>query len=315
MQRLIVPKFLLLIGLSLLACSNRAAATGGPLWELRMNTGMEQTRGTLQWSIGGGSGPDILSELTYGELQFRRFHLNAELAWQQGWLSDNALLLEFSSGEASEGKVQDSDYQGDGRTGEYSRSYSSARGSSMSDLGLGLARQFRLGRGLVVTPMLGVALKQQRMLMTEGVQALDTANPQRVGPFRHSLNSRYEALWRQYWMGLRWGVENAGQHLALDVRALWLDYSAVADWNLRNDFAHPKSFSQGARGSGYSVQLEYRLQISSVASFWLQYYRQDWQTDPGQDRVYFATGGRSDSRLNGVSWQATGVTTGLNLRF
>ena len=58
MQRLIVPKFLLLIGLSLLACSNRAAATGGPLWELRMNTGMEQTRGTLQWSIGGGSGPD-----------------------------------------------------------------------------------------------------------------------------------------------------------------------------------------------------------------------------------------------------------------
>ncbi|RLT97337.1 hypothetical protein [Ketobacter sp.] len=285
-------------------------------YDLELNTGMGNSQGTLQWNIAGGNdGPNILSELTYKDVNFRQFTMASTLRLHRGWLAQHEVFASFSHGAANQGTVQDSDYDGDNRSGEYSRSYSSAVDSKMTDFSLGLARRVQLDAFQVIKPMVGFSRKTQNMLMTEGVQTINTDDPAAIGPFRGTLNSSYDTTWDSLWLGLGWSLETRHHQLGLAARFEWLDYSAVADWNLRSDFAHPKSFSQRATGNGYSVSLDYSYHFNQTISMWLSWQQKDWKTDPGQDTVYFADGSRGSTQLNEVSWQESGISTGMILRF
>jgi len=286
------------------------------VYDIEFNTGVGNSQGTLQWNIAGGSdGPNILSELTYKDVNFRQFNMSSLLRFHRGWLANHELLVDFSTGTANEGTVQDSDYDGDNREDEYSRSYSSAVDSSMTDISVGLARRYPISDFQVLKPMMGFTSKKQNMLMTEGVQTINTDNPTAVGPFRNTLKSSYDTQWNVYWVGMGWGLETRDHRLNLIAKYQWLDYSAEADWNLRSDFAHPKSFEQNATGAGYNLGINYAYQFSNLVSLWIDWHMTDWSTDPGQDTVFFADGSRGRTQLNEVSWEETGISTGLVLRF
>ena len=287
-----------------------------PAYDLEFNTGLGNSQGTLQWNIAGGNdGPNVLSELTYRDVNFRQFTMASTLKVYRGWLADHEVFVGFSTGTANEGTVQDSDYDGDNRTQEYSRSYSSAVDSTMTDFSIGLARRIPVDRYQVIKPMAGYSHKSQNMLMTEGLQTINTDNPDAIGPFRGTLNSTYDTSWDSFWVGIGWGFESQHHNLAVSARYEWLDYSAVADWNLRSDFAHPKSFEQNAPGTGYGLSLDYSFQVNRTVSLWLSWQQKDWKTDPGQDTVYFANGSRGTTDLNEVSWKESGISTGMILRF
>lgn len=285
-------------------------------FDVDFHTGVGNSQGTLQWNIAGGNnGPNILSELTYKDVNFRQFSMASTIRFHRGWLADHEVSADFTTGTANEGTVQDSDYDGDNRSGEYSRSYSSAIDSSMSDFSIGIARRIHLSHFQVLKPMAGYTSKTQNMLMTEGLQTINTDNPTAVGPFRNALNSTYNTNWDAYWIGLGWGVETRHHQLNITAKYQWLTYAAEADWNLRSDFAHPKSFEQEATGTGYSLGLNYAYQVSNLVSLWINWQQVDWNTDAGQDTVFFADGTRGTTQLNEVSWQETGVSTGMVLRF
>jgi hypothetical protein len=285
-------------------------------YDIEFNTGVGNTQGTLAWSIAGGSnGPNILSELTYKDVQFKQLHMSSLMRIHRGILAKSEIFVDYRSGVATDGTVQDSDYNGDNRTSEYSRSYSSAADSSMSDFSLGYARRYPLSTFQVLKPMVGYSHKQQNMIMTDGAQMVDTQNPQNVGPFRNTLNSSYDTQWDGVWVGLSWGVETRHHQLGLSVKHYWLDFHSEADWNLRSDFAHPKSFEQSAVGTGVGIGINYAYQFSDLISLWLNWYQEDWNTDAGQDTVFFADGSIGRTRLNEVSWKASGLSTGLELRF
>lgn len=285
-------------------------------YDIEFNTGVGNSQGTLQWNIAGGeNGPNILSELTYKDVNFRQFNISTLMRFHHGWLANHELLVDFRTGTANEGTVQDSDYDGDNRSNEYSRSYSSAIDSSMTDISVGLARRYAINTFQVLKPMVGYTSKKQNMLMTEGLQTINTDNPTAVGPFRNALNSSYDTQWDAYWIGLGWGLETRDHHLSLTAKYQWLDYSAQANWNLRTDFAHPKSFEQMATGTGYSLGINYAYQFSNLVSLWINWHQEDWNTDPGQDTVFFADGSRGNTQLNQVSWKESGISTGLVLRF
>lgn len=287
-----------------------------PAYDLEFNTGLGNSQGTLQWNIAGGNdGPNVLSELTYRDVNFRQFTMATTLKVYRGWLTDHEVSVTFGTGTANEGTVQDSDYDGDNRTQEYSRSYSSAVDSKMTDFSIGLARRILLDRYQTIKPMAGYSHKSQNMLMTEGLQTINTDNPDAIGPFRGTLNSTYDTEWNSFWLGIGWSFETQHHNLAVSARYEWLDYSAIADWNLRSDFAHPKSFEQNAAGNGYGLSLDYSFHVNRTVSLWFSWQQKDWKTDPGQDTVYFADGSRGTTDLNEVSWKESGISTGMILRF
>ncbi|MGC1508342.1 hypothetical protein [Ketobacter sp.] len=314
-----LTKFLRIVSCSLLSICTLPAWAFGPDTapaEVKFNTSYGNTQGTLNWQIAGGNGgPNILSELTYRNVQFKQFQMSGSTLFKRGPLTNAELFVDYKTGIASDGSVQDSDYQTDNRGQEYSRSHSSANGSRMQDITLGAAYHFQINTYQSLIPMLAYTSKTQKMLMTEGLQVVDIYNPYNLGPFRNTLNSSYITSWDSIVMGMGWKMETQNHELLLNAKFHLLDYHAEADWNLRSDFAHPKSFEHWAGGNGFGLQLSYAYRFSELFSLWLNWYREDWRTNPGTDVVYLADGSRGTTTLNEVTWEATGFATGLLFRF
>ena len=105
------------------------------------------------------------------------------------------------------GSVQDSDYDADDRTDEFSRSTSKAKGGYLLNALTGLGYRFDLQAApFSLLPMIGIAFHRQAMKMTEGVQVVeDTFEvPPRTPPLGpiDGLNSSYTANWLNLWIGL-----------------------------------------------------------------------------------------------------------------
>ena len=92
------------------------------------------------------------------------------------------------------------------------------------------------------------------------------------------------------------------------------DYYAEANWNLRNDFAHPKSFehfNNGMAGQGILGSLDLRYQFSQKWYGTLMTEFQKWDVDGGTDRTFLANGNTIDVKLNEVNWKSFATQFGI----
>lgn len=288
-------------------------------FDIRIDTGVGVDTSTLQWNIAadpsGRTGPNILSELSYRDVTFTVFNASADIHIHQGWLQGSTIFMDYRAGQATGGEVQDSDYNGNNRTQEYSRSLSSARDSTLRSIEIGVSHGISLTGNSRLVPALAVARHEQNMVMTDGRQTVDIYNPDNLGDFRGTLNSTYASQWTGAWTGMNWEYSTRFHQLSAGYRYYWLHYHAEADWNLRSDFAHPKSFEQWAHGGGSAWELSYKLSFSQAFSLSLSWYRQDWDTGTGKDKVYFADGSTGSTQLNEVTWESTGYNMGLQFLF
>ena len=311
-----------LIATSLLVAGFAEAQTfyqAPPAFDITIHTGMGTDVGSMQWSIAadpsGETGPNVLSELSYRDVKFSVFNASASVDIHRGWLRNSTLFMDYRAGQATSGEVQDSDYDGNNRTQEYSRSLSSAEDSSLGSLEIGISRAFQITEHTRLAPAVAYAHHYQNMVMTDGQQTIDLYNPANLGAFRGALNSSYSAEWNGAWAGVNWLYITRSHRLTLGYKQYWMDYHAEADWNLRSDFAHPKSFEHWAVGYGAGLDIQYEYQFSTNFSLSLSWFQNDWKTDPGEDRVYFADGTTGGSQLNEVTWKSTGYNMGLQLLF
>ncbi len=268
----------------------------------------------LQWSIAGNSAggtPNVLSELTWTDLQ----------SWQvQGKTQVilNATNLVFDGRGAYSwifaGDNQDSDYSGNNRTSEFSRSNNSADKGHMMDIsgGMGVRINFDefLGENGIlekasITPLLGFSYNTQNLRMQNGSQTIPA-----TGAFA-GLNSTYDTRWYGPWVGfdLRGKIQKLSGSLRFEYHLM--EYYAKANWNLRNDFQHPKSFDHKADGSGValSASLGYALTDSLDAFLNLDFY--NYTTDAGIDRTFYSSGAVGETQLNVVDWQSYSAEVGL----
>jgi hypothetical protein len=95
----------------------------------------------------------------------------------------------------------------------------------------------------------------------------------------------------------------------------WVDYSAEADWNLRDDFQHPKSFEHEAYGDGWVAGVGVNYALNQQFSLGLSGDYLSWNTDSGTDRLYLANGSIVDTRLNEVNWESKLLSVTLDLVF
>jgi opacity protein-like surface antigen len=271
----------------------------------------------LDWNIAGdtsGENPNILSELTWEDIESAQVSFEAKVRAPKifyfrgfvdyGWIYD--------------GQNQDSDYAGDDRTLEFSRSNNSADDGSVLDASLGIGYPFDFGSKDVfgIRPVVGWSYHEQRLKITDGFQTIPA-----TGAFE-GLDSSYTTRWTGPWVGADLVFTSREMQFFIKrVEAFasgeyhWADYFAQATWNLREDFAQPDSFEHEADGTGFVVSAGVNLFFTRNWAVQFVYSYQDWTTDEGTDTTFFADGTQAETQLNEVNWDSQAIGVGVLYRF
>ena len=270
----------------------------------------------IDWSIAGysdGEYINILSELTWSDIEIYQVNMNAHICVGS---QDPARAGAYFRGHVGygwivQGENQDSDYDGNDRTLEWSRSNNNSDDGDVKDVSLGIGLCFkRMGDRLALKPLVGYSYHEQNLTATDGFQTIPP-----LGPFP-GLDSTYEIQWKGPWIGadLDFAV-NRNFLLAILLEYHWAHYEAEADWNLRTDLAHPKSFEHTADGNGVVLSFSLGYSFSKNWSADLQMDYQKWDTENGTHRVFFADGSTGTTRLNGVNLESFAYMLRVTYRF
>ncbi|HLC18262.1 MAG TPA: TonB-dependent receptor [Thermodesulfobacteriota bacterium] len=286
-------------------------ARGEPPLSAEFSIDAGYRRDNLDWNIAGtsaGTGPNVLSELAWKDLEI----LELKAATRVNLLRYVHIRGSVDRGLIFSGENQDSDYLGNFRTLEFSRSNNSSDDGAVWDAsaGVGLRAELSFDSGtLAIMPLVGWSYHRQDLTITDGFQTIPA-----TGAFS-GLDSTYEARWKGPWYGADISFTQKDLTLRGTFEYHAASYRALADWNLRSDFAHPVSFEHTADGSGYLVALLIDYAVTERWSVRGGVDYQDWQTDYGVDRTFFSDGSTSDTRLNEVNWDSLSATLGLGCRF
>ena len=139
----------------------------------------------LDWNIAGdinGNNPNIISELEWEGLKSFQLKIANKTVFNQLFLLRGSLAY----GWIFDGENQDSDFLGDNRTFEFSRSNNNSDDGNVMDASFGLGWQFTFGRSdFVMAPVIGYSYHEQNLTMTDGYQTIPP-----FGPFS-GLDSTY----------------------------------------------------------------------------------------------------------------------------
>jgi hypothetical protein len=281
----------------------------------------------LDWNIAGyldGDYWNVLSELTWKDLEIFQVQLRNKTVIKKRIY----LRASFGRGEIYNGRNRDSDYNGNNRTNEWLRSNNATDDGTVFDFSVGAGYQFNfLNQKLHIAPLGGFSHHEQELIISDGNTTISVKPPGKnldpppLGPFS-GLNSRYSARWDGPWIGVDmsydWNRKMGwflNHHLALSIEKHWANYSATADWNLIERFAHPKSFTHQADGQGVVLNADWILDFTQRCSMHLNYDYQRWTTGSGVDRTYFSWGEVAETRLNEVNWESSALMLAVSYRF
>lgn len=287
--------------------------------ELELSTGYRQDN--LHWSIADPTGsPNILSELQWKNIQIW------EAKAQGRVLFLDTLYVRGSAdyGRIFHGSNQDSDYAGDDKTLEFSRSRADSNKGEVFDFSGGVGLQITLclcNAPLRLVPLIGYSYSEQHFRDSHGELLINSAfSPLGdelplgdLGPFP-GLHSNYRAKWRGAWIGVDafWPL-----YCDVDLFATFeyhrVKYHGTAHWNLRTDFV--RDFQQKAKnGYGYygSAGFKYKLCCDSYVGLTGSY---TWMNSKhGTDTTYFALGPET-TRFNGATWHSWSILADVGIDF
>ncbi len=270
----------------------------------------------LNWTIAGtsaGTSPNILSELEWTDIQIFELQGKAEVV-----LAEHIVLDGIGGyGQIVGGDNQDSDFLGDNRTLEFSRSNNKTEDGNTLDLSGGVGFRIHLDQyaemlesdKLHLTLLGGYSYHEQNLETKDGFQSLPG-----FGAFS-GLDSRYETEWDGPWAGFSLFGQKDRFSGFVRFEYHWADYYAEADWNLRTDFKHPKSFEHEAEGRGYVFRTGGEYYVNDTWSFNFNWDIQSWETDAGVDRTFFNSGAILETQLNEVNWDSFALRLGATARF
>lgn len=264
----------------------------------------------LKWNmasdLSGTTTPNILSELTWDTLRIAQLSGGLQLTGSDG-LHFRAMA---DYGWIYDGHNQDSDYLGNDRTLESSRTNNDTVDDNVWDISLAFGYRFRYMEGATathLTPLVGFSRHAQNLRITNANQTIPATGP------IPGLNSTYQSRWEGRWVGVEFMTDapnDVNAYFRLEHH--WADYSAEADWNLRTDLGHPRSFEQAADGTGTVVALGFlTIPKPNRWSVRVGFDYQRWTTDPGVNQVNFADGTIAVTRLNRVEWKSWALSLGL----
>ena len=146
-------------------------------------------------------------------------------------------------------------------------------------------------------PLVGYSYHEQNLHLKDGAVVAPVYNE------IDGLDSSYDTEWSGPWLGTKATYTPSERwQFSVDLEYHWADYYAEADWNLRDDFQHPKSFVHKADGKGFVGKVGVSCQLTQRWSVGFNAVYSDWKTDDGIDKLYLVDGAVLKSRLNEVNW-------------
>ena len=260
---------------------------------------------------------NILSELTWTDVEI----LQLEFGLERRFDSNFRLKGQLGYGIVVNGQVQDSDYVGDNRTLEFSRSNSDADKGDVWDFSVALGYDFSfLSDTIILTPLGGLSYHAQNFYMVAGEQTVSNFGwPTPLGPSALVfLDSSYDADWYGPWIGGDISFMIHRGELREPAHRFWLgvewhfyaEYEATAYWNLR-----ALRFEHEADGDGWVLTGGYSWFINNRWALDLKGKYQKWSTGSGSDRLFFADGTSLSAVLNEVNWDSFSATIGISCRW
>jgi hypothetical protein len=265
----------------------------------------------FRWSVAGnsvGQNPNVLSELTWSDIESVQLNASADTTFG----ADFRLQGMLSYGSIHNGQVQDSDYFGNNRTNEVSRAVADSDGDDLMDINLSFGKRFVVtdAESTTITPLVGISYHTQDFVITNGKQQIDTLGGTAGQPLS-GLNSTYETEWWSTYLGFQ--IDHQGKAWDVYGRVEYhsIDFKGEADWNLRADYAHPRSFKQEADGSGPTYLIGARYQFNPNWSFSANVKWWNWDSDNGDSTTYLANGQTIGTHLNTAQWEGRSVLLGV----
>ena len=270
----------------------------------------------LKWNIAGnssGSNPNILSELTWTDLRMFQLELsNTTIIKKRVYLRGYVVYGEIYSGDN-----QDSDYAGDDRTIEFSRSNNSTDDGDALDGSIAAGYRFTFGSDrFELIPLIGYSYHELNLNITDGYQTIPA-----TGSFP-GLDSTYDTRWHGPWTGIDFKVNTRPRNSLIrrgtfftTLEVHYADYYAEADWNLRTNLAHPKSFEHDAEAFGILFKIGGKLYFATQWALNISYDYAYWETGEGTDRTFAADGSTGVTQLNEVIWQSHVLSLGIVYQF
>ena len=210
-----------------------------------------------------------------------------------------------------DGDNQDSDYAGDNRALEFSRSNATTEDDNSLDISVGLGYKFKLGvpeywqdfftEEIGVTVFGGYSHHELNLRDTEGYSDWPP-----TGAF-DDLDSTYATTWHGSWFGLQFDGKRDRFYGFSRIEYHIVDYYAVADWNLRTDFAHPVSFEHFANGRGIDLSFGGDYEYNDNFKFGVKFNFRSWGTGAGHTTYHYATGSIINTdNFNEAKWNSYG---------
>jgi hypothetical protein len=157
--------------------------------------------------------------------------------------------------------------------------------------------------------VIGYAKEKQGYTMQDGFQTIPA-----YGSF-DGLQSSYDAEWKTTFFGLRLEAGNHKNHMNLDFDYYKGNYDGEANWNLRDGFMHPRSFTQTADATGWKVGLMYSHEVLDNLGLYGAISYTTMQGEDGIDTVYLTDGTTASTTLNEVNLVSQYYSVGLNYRW
>lgn len=289
--------------------------------------------------LSGESTPNIISELTWDDIMLLEGEgvLRHEVAVDSGYIPKGKLVVEgaASLGMTFEGDNQDSDYFGDDRTLEFSRSNNNADEGFAMGASAAVGYKFFLTNpgtykrvkrrpsrynknsragssyrksnvAVTLTPLIGYGWDQQTYKMTDGFQTIPD-----LGAFA-GLDSEYQTNWYGPFLGIEAEIYSNRHKVTLRGEYHSLDYHGEGIWNLRDDFMQDPSFKQeGTDASGIKLDAEYSFALDSRYEFVLNGIYESRKVEDGLTSFYRSNGSVGAQRMNEANDESISGRAGL----
>lgn len=282
-------------------------------------------QGEFEWNIGGGANtntaPNILSELEYNDLDSR--YVGIDIDGYTAFTRGTGLFYEFRylKGEVKKGESIDSDYLLNDREYLFSKSTAEVRDGKLDTTEISIGIQNCIwSQTNTITLLVGYREDTQSFTSTNGVQEVaydfeseEFGNPGKIS--LEGLDSEYAANWKSVFVGLALNYYYGRHGTSFRYTYNDADYSAIADWNLREDLKHPESFDQSGKGWGNTYEFSYYLNLSKRTDLRVTYCVEEWKVKNGYDRVHFIDGVSVVTLLKEVSWDSQRIDLGIRFSF
>jgi len=290
----------------------------------------------LQLSVGGGRAVEVSGGVGVGGgFRYDDFDWNegetgiwrSELTWDDVLIAEmsveGGLLLDVDEGSGpciggtyrygsiQDGETTDTDWLGGVR---FNRSEGDVEGD-VSDAAVDVGYLFVLTEPGAELP----SSMKARLGYAYSEQNFDEENLRNTFPITYSVSgpiSSYDAEWSGPYVGMHFRAHVTEAIALTGTLELHIaEYEGVADWTLRDDFAHPVSFRHSADGYGIVAGVGATWRLVDVLSLGLGLDYQNWRCEDGNSRTYFADGTETENPLHEVNWTRLSVAAKVSGAF